>query len=152
MLRSKRFQPIQEIVASAADELSRPMVEASRRVADLERQLEQLKAYRDEYAGAACSGADAIDAVKLQNFRSFLDKLDFTQRQHVVKLEAARAEYEKRRLQWSQKRIEVQSLDRAIQRFRVQEQHAAEQREQREGDDAAMRMALARIAVDNPVG
>ena len=43
MLKSKRFVPIREIVSSSANELSRAMADAGRRVADLERQLEQLK-------------------------------------------------------------------------------------------------------------
>ena len=41
MTRSKRFEPIQEIVASSAQELSRAMGEAARRVAELERQFTQ---------------------------------------------------------------------------------------------------------------
>ena len=43
MMKSKRFEPIQEIASSSANELSRAMAEAARRVAELERQLEQLK-------------------------------------------------------------------------------------------------------------
>jgi flagellar FliJ protein len=144
MMRSKRFEPIQEIASSSAKELSRTMGEAARRVADLEGQLEQLKSYRDEYVNAANAGRGSMDAVKLQNYRSFLDRLGEALRQHLTKLDNARADCERRRLQWSEKRIEAESLGRAIDRFRKQEQHAADQREQREGDDAAMRISLAR--------
>jgi flagellar export protein FliJ len=124
------------------------MAEASRRVADLERQLEQLKTYRDDYVTNS-SGGGAMDAVKLQNYRSFIDRLGEVLRQHLVKLDSARAEYEKRRLQWSEKRIEAESLGRVIDRFRKEEQHAAEQREQREGDDAAMRISIAQAEASN---
>ena len=143
MMRSKRFEPIQEIASTSAQELSKAMAEAGRRVADLERQLEQLKTYRDEYVDNSTSSHGAMDAVKLQNYRSFLDRLGEALRQHLVKLDSARAEYEKRRLHWSEKRIEAESLGRVIDRFRKEEQHAADQREQREGDDAAMRISLA---------
>jgi hypothetical protein len=34
-------------------------------------------------------------------------------------------------------------LSRVIDRFRKEEQHAADRREQREGDDAALRVSLA---------
>jgi flagellar FliJ protein len=149
MMRSKRFEPIQEIASSSAKELSRTMGEAARRVADLERQLEQLKSYRDEYVNASTAGRGTMDAVKLQNYRSFLDRLGEALRQHLTKLDNARADYERRRLQWSEKRIEAESLGRAIDRFRKQEQHAADQREQREGDDAAMRISLARAEAGN---
>jgi flagellar export protein FliJ len=145
MSKSKRFEPIQEIVASSAEQLSRAMGEAARRVADLERQFEQLKSYRDEYAAAPSTSArGAMGALQLQNYRSFLDRLGEALRQHSVKLDVARTEYEKRRLLWSEKRVEAESLGRAIDRFRQQEQHDADQREQREGDDAALRISLAR--------
>jgi flagellar FliJ protein len=143
MLRSKRFEPIQDIVSTSAKDLSRAMGEASRRVADLERQLEQLKTYRDDYVTSSTGDRGAMDAVKLQNYRSFIDRLGEVLRQHLIKLDSARAEYEKRRLQWSEKRVEAESLGRVIDRFRKEEQHAAEQREQREGDDAAMRISIA---------
>ncbi|MDB6085947.1 MAG: flagellar export protein FliJ [Gammaproteobacteria bacterium] len=143
MMRSKRFEPIQEIASTSAQDLSRAMGEAGRRVADLERQLDQLKTYRDEYVGNSTGSRGTMDAVKLQNYRSFLDRLGTALRQHLAKLDVARAEYEKRRSQWSEKRIEAESLGRAIERFRKEEQYAADQREQREGDDAAMRISIA---------
>ena len=88
-------------------------------------------------------GTAAVDAVKLQNYRTFLDRLGEALRQQMKSLEAARAEYEKRRLVWSAKRIEAESLGRAIDRFRKEEQHVADRREQREVDDAALRISLA---------
>jgi flagellar export protein FliJ len=143
MMRSKRFEPIQEIASNSASDLSRAMGEAGRQVADLEGQFEQLKTYRDEYVSGSTGSRGAMNAVKLQNYRSFLDRLGEVMRQHVVKLDGARAEYERRRVLWSEKRIEAESLGRVIDRFRKEEQYAADQREQREGDDAAMRISIA---------
>ena len=142
MMRSKRFEPIQEIATTSAQELSKAMGDAARRVADLERQLEQLRTYRDEYVRNSTQGGGTMDAVKLQNYRSFLNRLGEALRQHLVKLDEARADYEKRRLSWSEKRIEAESLGRVIERFRKEERHAADQREQSEGDEAAMRISL----------
>ena len=119
------------------------MSEAGRKVTDLERQLEQLQSYRDEYVRKSTQSAGAIDAVKLQNYRSFLDRLGEALRQHLNNLDGARAEYEKRRALWSEKRIEAESLGRVVDRFRKEERHAADTREQREGDDAALRATLA---------
>jgi flagellar export protein FliJ len=143
MMKSKRFEPIQEIASTSAKDLSVAMAEAGRKVTDLERQLEQLQSYRDEYVRNSTQSAGAIDAVKLQNYRTFLDRLGEALRQHLKSLDAARAEFEKRRLLWSEKRIEAESLGRAVDRFRLEERHAADRREQREGDDAAMRVSLA---------
>jgi len=142
MMKSKRFEPIREIASISANELSRAMADAGRRVADLERQMDQLKSYRDDYVRNSTEGQGAMNAVKLQNYRSFLDRLGDALRQHSKNLDAARAEYEKRRRQWSEKRIEAESLGRVVDRFRKEERHAAERREQREGDDAALRISL----------
>jgi flagellar protein FliJ len=148
MMRSKRFEPIQEIASTSAKELSRAMGEAGNRVAELERQLEQLKTYRDEYVRNSTRANGTMDAVKLQNYRSFLDRLGEALRQHLTKLDSARVEYEKRRLHWSEKRIEAESLGRVVERFRNEERHVAERREQNEGDDAAMRISIARTQSD----
>ena len=142
MIKSKRFEPIQEIAAISATDLSRVMADAGRKVADLERQLEQLQTYRDEYVRNSTQSNGAIDAVKLQNYRSFLDRLGEALRQHLKSLDIARLEFDRRRAQWSEKRVEAESLNRVVDRFRKEERHAANRREQREGDDAAMRLML----------
>jgi flagellar FliJ protein len=144
MMRSKRFEPIRDIASTSATDLSRAMGEAGRRVSELERQVEQLKTYRDEYVRNSTEGRGTMDAVKLQNYRSFLGRLGEALRQQQTLLDHARANFENRRLEWSAKRIEAESLGRVIERFRSEEQRDAERREQREGDDAAMRISIAR--------
>jgi flagellar export protein FliJ len=143
MMKSKRFKPIQEIASNSAQDLSRAMAEAGRKVAELERQLQQLQSYRDEYVRNSAQSTASVDAVKLQNYRTFLDRLGEALRQHLRTLDNAKAEYEKRRATWSEKRIEAESLGRAVERFRKEEQHDADRREQREGDEAALRASFA---------
>jgi flagellar export protein FliJ len=113
------------------------MADAGLKVTELERQRQQLTSYRGEYArrSEACG---AMDAVKLQNYRSFLDRLGDGLRQNSKKLDAARAEYEKRRAAWSEKRAEAEGLSRLVDRCRRDEQQAADRREQRDGDEAAL--------------
>ncbi len=143
MMRSKRFEPIQEIVANGATDLSRAMADAARRVADLERQLTQLVAYRENYARDASGRAGVVDVVRLQNYRSFIDRLNAAIEQQTRYLDAAREDYERRRAAWSEKRIEAESMAKVVDRFRHEERRAAERREQHDGDDAALRIALA---------
>ena len=142
-MKSKRFEPIQEVVARSADELQRAMADSQRRLAELERQHEQLTLYREDYICKATQSNAAMDAVRLQNYRAFLDRLTDVIRLHVQKLGVARAEYEARRTLWSDKRVEAETLSRAIARFRRDENQAADRREQREGDETAMRLVLA---------
>ena len=98
------------------------MGDAGRKVAELERQLEQLQAYRDEYVRNSTQSNGAMDAVKLQNYRSFLERLGEALNQHQKSLDLARKEFDKRRAQWSEKRIEAESLNRVVDRFRKEEQ------------------------------
>ncbi|MEP6885720.1 MAG: flagellar export protein FliJ [Gammaproteobacteria bacterium] len=143
MMKSKRFEPIQEIAANSADQLSQAMADAGLKVSDLEHQLEQLQSYRDDYLKNAAPATGATDALKLQNYSTFMDRLGEALRQQLKNLDTARAEYERRRALWSEKRIEAESLSRVVDRFRREEQHAADRREQREGDDAGLRVAAA---------
>jgi flagellar FliJ protein len=143
MMKSKRFEPIREIASTSAQDLSRAMGEAALKLADLERQFQQLQTYRDEYLRNSTQSSASMDAVKLQNYRSFLDRLGEAMRQHLKSLDSARVEYERRRALWSEKRVEAESLGRAVDRFRKEEQHVADRREQREGDDAALRVSVA---------
>ena len=143
MIKSKRFEPIHEVASTSARDLSRLMGDAGRKVADLERQLEQLQAYRDEYVRNSTQSNGAMDAVKLQNFRSFLERLGEALNQHHKSLDVARQEFDRRRAQWSEKRVEAESLNRVVDRFRKEEQSAADRREQREGDEAGMRLMRA---------
>ncbi len=119
------------------------MADAGLKVTELEGQLEQLQSYRADYLKNAAPATGATNAVKLQNYSAFLDRLGEALRQHSKNLENARSEFEKRRALWSEKRIEAESLSRVVDRFRKEEQHAADRREQREGDDAALRSLVA---------
>ncbi len=112
------------------------MADAGLKVAELERQFGQLEAYRDEYTRKSATGG-AIDAVRLQNTRSFLDRLGEALRQNSKNLAVARTEYEKRRAAWSEKRVQAESLNRVVDGCRLQERQAADEREQREIDERA---------------
>ncbi len=119
------------------------MADARFKVTELEGQLEQLQSYRADYLKNAAPTTGATNAVKLQNYSAFLDRLGEALRQHSKNLENARAEHERRRALWSERRIEAESLSRVVDRFRKEEQHAADRREQRESDEAALRSLVA---------
>ena len=126
MMKSKRFEPIREIASTSAKDLSRAMGEAGRKVAELEAQGSAAAVLPRRLPAQVRQSAGPIDAVKLQNYRMFLDRLGEALRQQSKLLDAARAEYEKRRALWSEKRIEAESLGRVVERFRKEERHAAE--------------------------
>ncbi len=84
-----------------------------------------------------------MDAVKLQNYRSFLERLGEALSQHQNRwiLPARNSTNAARNGARSASR--PSRLNRVVDRFRKEERSAADRREQREGDDAAMRLMLA---------
>jgi len=143
MTKSKRFEPIHEIANNSANDLSREVADAERRLADVERQLEQLKSYRSDYLTRSSSDPAAVDAVRLQNFRMFLDRLGDAIRLQADVVAGARAEYEAKRMRWSEKRVEAEALGKVVERFRVDERRIQDKRDQNEMDEAALRRLTA---------
>jgi flagellar FliJ protein len=141
-MKSKRFEPIHDIVASSAQDLRQAMTDAERRVAEMELQLEKLQSFREDYLQKAAQAGGPMDSVRLQNNRAFLERLAEAVRAQLKKLGLARAEYETRRTLWSEKRIEAQALGQAVERFRQDERQAADRRDQRESDEAGLRLWL----------
>jgi len=141
-MTSKRFVPIRDIVASNAQELRVGVSAAERRVVEMEQQLAQLETFRADYLQRAQTGG-LMDTVRLQNNRAFLDRIAEAIRQQQQKLGVARAEYEARRQQWSEKRIEAEALGQAVERLRRNERLVAERRDQQSSDDAGLRVWLA---------
>jgi flagellar FliJ protein len=143
MTKSERFEPIRAVASNSAQALSAAVGEAGRRVAEIERQIAQLQTYRDDYVRNSADAGGTMDTVRFQNYRSFLERLGEALRAQAQALAAARAEYDRRHAVWREKRIEAESLGRAVDRFRQEEQRAADRGEQREADEAALRMSLA---------
>jgi len=146
MLKSKRFEPIRAIASNAADSLQQAMAEAERHLADMERQLAELTRYRGEYLSNSASTHGGVDTVRLLNYRSFLSRLSEAIRLQGEAVGRARTEYERRRQQWSAKRVEAEVLGKAVERFRQDERRAQDRRDQNESDDASMRRLSAREA------
>lgn len=143
MVKSKRFEPIHEIANNSANDLSRGVADAERQLAEMERQLEQLKTYRNDYVSQSSTGPGAVDAVRLQNFRMFLDRLGEAIRLQSEVVAAARADYETKRARWSEKRVEADALGKVVERFKVDERRIQDKRDQDEMDESALRRLTA---------
>jgi flagellar FliJ protein len=143
MVKSKRFEPIREIASSSANDLSRGVADAERHLAEMERQLERLSSYRSDYVSQSSTGPAAVDAVRLQNFRAFLDRLGEAIRVQSELVRAARGDYEAKRARWSEKRVEAEALGKAVERFKVDERRIQDRRDQTEMDESAIRRLAA---------
>jgi flagellar FliJ protein len=137
------MQPIKALADTRERDAGAIVAAARRTVEDRERQLEQLRGYRTEYAKRAATEG-AADAVRLQNYHAFLARLGDAIRQQEEMVVAARRELEQKLVQWQERRVEAASLGKVVQRIATVEQKAADRREQIETDERALRSRLPR--------
>lgn len=129
-MRSKRIQPIKELADSRERDAGTSVAAAQALLQEREKQLEQLKKYRDDYAARSSSSLGSQDAMLLQNTRAFLQRLSDAIRQQEVAVQAAREDYDRKRDAWRDRRVEANSLGRAVENLQTQERKAEEHREQ----------------------
>jgi flagellar FliJ protein len=132
------MQPIKALADTRERDAGVGVAAARRVLEDREKQLEQLRAYRSEYASRAAHEG-AADAVRLQNYHAFLARLGDAIRQQEELVATAREELERTTAAWQERRIEAASLGKVVERIAEGEQKAGERREQRETDERALR-------------
>lgn len=137
MTRSDRMQPIKDIADSRERDAGSIVALAQQVLKEREQQLEQLKHYRDEYARDNGQSVGAVDGMRLQNYRAFVQRLSDAIRQQEQAVRLAREDYERKRDAWSERRIEARTLDRAIEKMRGQERKVEDRREQHSMDEQA---------------
>src|SRR5882672_6823115 len=130
MTRSKRMQPIKELADSRERDAGSTVAAAQNLLQERERQLEQLKHYRDEYAARSTSALGTHDPMMLQNSRAFLQRLTDAIRQQEEAVRMAREDYDRKRDAWRERRVEANSLGKAIENLQSEERRVQEHREQ----------------------
>jgi flagellar protein FliJ len=143
MKKSKRIEPIQEIASSRANELGQAVAHAAAQLSETEQQLKQLQGYRDDYMQKSGDPSASMDPVRLQNYRAFLDRLGEAIRQQELAVGAAKSDYELRRQEWSELKVEAEALGRAVDRYKAEERRSQDRLEQNESDDTASQRAFA---------
>lgn len=132
MTRSERLRPIVEIAEHAEREASAAMASAETRLEEQSRLLLELERYHAEYASNSLTGADAV---RLQDFRLFMDRLEQAiarQRELIARLEAEAVDH---RDTWVSRRSERKALDNAAARYAAGEAREEQRREQAHIDE-----------------
>ena len=138
--RSRRFQPIQRMAKHGEDQAAQRLGLSNKALSDQELRLQELIAYRDEYAQQFHqTGQGGLDGRQLQSYQSFLNQLDIAIEQQKQQILNAQQNCDEHRLEWRQKHTHSEVLDSAVRRIKVQEQHNEQKQEQRNNDEQAMR-------------
>lgn len=137
MTRAERMQPIKKLADTRERDAGSVVAAAQEKLQECERKLVQLQAYRDEYVAKHDAQLVGMDALKMQNYRAFLQRLADAIRQQDSLVRAARDDYERKRETWRDRRVEAKSLGKAIENIKTEERKEEAHREQIRMDEQA---------------
>ena len=136
MKRSKRLQLIRSVAAH--EELQERKLMASQQAslsASVQR-LEELRSYRAHYASEE-QPLTGAGPQRWQDYHKFMRRLDQAVSEQEQIVRAGRLQREAHEKRWMGKRRQLESLSRAIDRYRAQEDLSEARREQRQQDAIA---------------
>ncbi len=138
MSRSKRLQPIAELAAHAEEEASKQLVDTQTRLDQQENLLQNLENYHAEYTTSnIISRIASADAVRLQDYRLFLDRLEHAiVRQHEL-IGRLREEFDQSHSQWKDRRSHRKALDNVTGRYARAEAHTRDVLEQQQIEEVS---------------
>ena len=129
--RSARLQPAVEQAQRREQDALQRLADQQRRMAHVQKQLDDLERYRKEYSLSA--GGLTVSA--LLNRQQFVERIDQAIIQQGREVERQRRVLEAARVQWLQTHARERALDSVVERFRVQEHQSEQRQEQAEMDE-----------------
>ena len=140
MTRSKRMQSVQHLAHNREQDAVRKLGESQQHLDAQQTKLQELRTYRNEYAKAfESSGGAGLDALRIQEYRAFLGRLNQAIQQQEAVIAQCSARHERTRQQWLATRSHSQAIDKVLERYRQQERKQQERKEQQDLDERASR-------------
>ena len=131
--RADRLQPAADQAKQRSDDAVLKLAEQQQRLAKAERQLMELRGYRQEYASPP--GVGGLTATALMNRQHFVERIDRAIDQQVLEIERQRRLLDQMRGLWRDAHAREAALDNVIDRYREQDRKAEERREQNDIDE-----------------
>ncbi|MCC6201944.1 MAG: flagellar FliJ family protein [Gammaproteobacteria bacterium] len=135
MTRSRRLQRIVDLAATVERIAATALVLSERQVEECERQLQQMRSYRQEYDQLLLGGDEPVGAQTLRDQRRFVFRLDDIIAVLEHKLGQHRAMQHQRQVAWLRQHRRTQALSDVQQRTARGELLRQDARRQRELDD-----------------
>ena len=130
--RANRLQPAADQAKQRSEDAVLKLAEQQQRLAKAERQLAELRGYRQEYAIAGASG---LTVNALLNRQQFVERIDRAIAQQTIEIARQHRLLEQARTQWRDAHSREAALDNVIDRYREQERQSEDRREQSEIDE-----------------
>jgi flagellar FliJ protein len=141
MTRTRKLAPVVDHVEKLEQDALKAVAFSQQRLQQQQQRLEQLMAYREEYANRHAEGPVSYGAVQLREFQRFMAQLDETieQQREVVRL--AEREVEFKRQKWKLTRTRSDAMHKMLDRISEQERKQLQQQEQKAMDEHALRQS-----------
>lgn len=136
MSRSTKLQPIAKISEQEERQAGRSYGESVRQLEQQRRQLDELISYRRQYeASFQVASESGMSAIRMQEYKLFIERLDDAIRQQQQILENGRQKCVSSQKYWLHKRSKRKMIDTVIENRQQEERLHAEKREQKELED-----------------
>jgi len=133
------MQPVAQVADSRQRDAARQMGERQRMLDEQIRRLQELNAYRDEYARRFEDGADGMMGLHVREYRLFLARLNQAAEEQARNVERARQALERSQGDWTRCRIHSDAVGKVIDRLQVEERDEDVRREQSDNDEFGQR-------------
>jgi len=140
MTRTKRLQPVQDVVENAEKRLAQSLAAHERRLNEAENKLSELTRYRGEYEQQYTQRVGSgIGVLELRDYQAFLARLSEAMRQQLAVVQRVRAERDAERLRWQDAAKRVKAIDHVVTQWQTEERRVADRRDQRDTDERGQR-------------
>jgi len=134
--KSSRLRPVEKLAEDKANSAAADMVSARNTHQSHEQKLNELISYRFEYIEQFQSkGKMGMQAAQVQQYQQFISQLDIAIQQQRVTVMQASEILGERQNQWQDKHSHKRALNKVVNRFRKQENKAADKVEQADLDE-----------------
>ena len=141
MKRSERLEIVKKVVDDAERRKAEALGACERRVAEAEKKLTDLEAYRDGYVRDFAVRAKAgINAAAARDYQVFLSRLDEALRQQTQAVIGTRAQRDSERQNWQDAAQRAEAIGQTVRRWQGEERHELDRREQIETDERSQRI------------
>ena len=141
MKRSERLEIVKKVVDDFERRKAEALAASERRVAESEKKLADLEAYRDGYARDFELRAKAgMSAAAARDYQVFLGRLDEALRQQTQAVIGTRAQRDAELQNWQDAAQRAEAIGHTVKRWQGEERHALERREQIETDERSQRI------------
>lgn len=142
MNTSDRFKPVIKVAANREATAARKFGESQKLQHEEENKLANLRQYHAEYmARFQQSASSGMNANQLREYQAFLSKLETAINEQEDVVRRSRDNCTQHKQQWTEKHIRTQTMDKAMNRLKDNEQKQRDALEQKMSDEIALRIS-----------